>query len=140
MAGSVDVIVLSSSPNPPPRTPIGAVHGTAGLVHILPRQESPPPLPSPSDLFDRPLHSRFFPAPLVSDVPVQKNPRKTTKSTAAASLGGNALEQPIPRTESKELKSTSPRNLAPKTQDPPYKEAKKKTARKTRTITGNKKK
>lgn len=139
MAGSAEVIVLSSSPNPPPRTPIGAVHGTAGLADILPRQGSPPPLRSPPDLFDRPLHSRFFTAPLMRDVPVQKKPRKTTKSTAAASLGGNALEQPIPRTESKELKTASPRNLVPKTQDPLYKESKKKTARKTRTTTGNKK-
>ncbi|KAJ5103322.1 hypothetical protein N7532_003851 [Penicillium argentinense] len=82
MASSAEVIVLSSSPDPPKRTPKKVVAlGSERFLDVSPRGLSPHPIPSPSDLFNPPSRSRFFPTPNVTDKDAIHK-RETSKKTA----------------------------------------------------------
>lgn len=84
MTSSADVIILSSSPNPPQRTPSTSKFETEIVIGIPPPAASPPSLPSPSELFQLPSRSRFFPSP---SVPQDVTNKKKRTDTNTASLG-----------------------------------------------------
>ncbi|KAJ5163277.1 uncharacterized protein N7500_005107 [Penicillium coprophilum] len=65
MASIADVIILSSSPNPP-QSPGPARHDAKRVTQLLPRGETPPPIPPTADLSKSHTRSRFFPTPIPS--------------------------------------------------------------------------
>lgn len=84
MTSSADVIILSSSPSPPQRAPAESTHETQLVVGVPPPAASPPSLPSPSELFQLPSRSRFFPSPSVhKDVVKKKKSRADTKTASS---------------------------------------------------------
>lgn len=74
MASIADVIILSSSPNPP-RSPGLSRHDAKLVSHVLPRGATPPPIRPTSDLSKPRSRSRFFPTPIAST----KCPEDVTK-------------------------------------------------------------
>ncbi|KAJ6092631.1 hypothetical protein N7486_007920 [Penicillium sp. IBT 16267x] len=83
MATAADAIVLSSSPDPPTRTPKNNLRDVEKLFEISPLDQTPLPVPSLSDVFRPPLHSRFFADSSVADKPAKKKrqPAKKTDTT-----------------------------------------------------------
>ncbi|CAI7627733.1 unnamed protein product [Penicillium pancosmium] len=118
MASSAEVIVLSSSPNPPSRTPTWPLRNSEKLLDGLPRRASPPSLlPSPSELFNPPSRSRFFPTPKTTDIATKKKPRATKKPVASASLDQNDPGKSRSMVASIASKTDSTRNANPEIQD-----------------------
>ncbi|KAE8388443.1 hypothetical protein BDV23DRAFT_185371 [Aspergillus alliaceus] len=61
MSAAADVIILSSSPDRiPPGSPVPPAHDPERLFDLSPRDLSPSPVRSPSELFQVPTRSRFF--------------------------------------------------------------------------------
>ncbi|KAJ5174897.1 uncharacterized protein N7482_000774 [Penicillium canariense] len=129
MTSCANVIILSSSPIPPSRSPTRIVDKTKELAEISPQAATPPSIPSPSELFHPPLYSRFF------DVPTQtgdasKKKRQRTKKTIASGLieehAPNILRQEESKA-AKELRSNMLGDLEPQSLDPRTTVAKKTT-------------
>ncbi|KAJ5574323.1 uncharacterized protein N7459_008750 [Penicillium hispanicum] len=98
MTTTAEVIVLSSSPIPRPRTPSRPSDDFEKLLEASPRRVTPPPSPSPSKLLQPATHSRFFPKPQATDATKKKRP--TTKTTKIPSLNQkDGPSRPQQRTE-----------------------------------------
>ncbi|KAJ5294444.1 hypothetical protein N7508_009265 [Penicillium antarcticum] len=80
---AVDVVVLSSSPDSP-RSPTRARQNLRTACHVLPRDATPPPVPSPSELLQPQTRSRFFPTPTASNQCSVDAPKPKTRSTKKA--------------------------------------------------------
>ncbi|KAJ5960100.1 uncharacterized protein N7479_007250 [Penicillium vulpinum] len=81
MASIADVIILSSSPNPP-RSPGPIRHAEKHVSRVLPRDATPPPIYLTSDLSQPHTRSRFFPTPITSNKcteDVAKPKKRSTK-------------------------------------------------------------
>ncbi|CAG8888466.1 unnamed protein product [Penicillium egyptiacum] len=81
MASIADVIILSSSPNPP-RSPGPGRYDTKPISRALPQGATPPPIRLTSDLSQPHTRSRFFPTPVASTTcpeDVTKPKRRLTK-------------------------------------------------------------
>ncbi|KAJ5095761.1 hypothetical protein NUU61_005117 [Penicillium alfredii] len=96
MAGA-DVIVLSSPPNSPPRSPKQAAYDPEQLLGISPRCATPPPIPSPSELFQPPSRSRFFPAPSDGRLGDATKPKRRPAKKAATSNDKTAPSRSRPK-------------------------------------------
>lgn len=92
MTSSAEVIVLTSSPRQIQQTPTKSACDTDKLFGISPPAATPPSLPSPSELFQLPSRSRYFPPPSVPDGAKKK--KKTQKNTTPASLNVNEKNAP----------------------------------------------
>ncbi|KAJ5748537.1 uncharacterized protein N7511_010233 [Penicillium nucicola] len=89
MTSPANVIVLSSSPNPS-RSPAQAKQDLSLASHVVPRDETPPPVPSPSELLQPHTHSRFFPTSTTSEqcpADASKTKKRLTKQATTASTG-----------------------------------------------------
>ncbi|KAK4863636.1 hypothetical protein LT330_002414 [Penicillium expansum] len=87
MANIADVIILSSSPNPPRSPPLGK-HDAKPVPHVLPRGATPPPMGSTPDLAQPHTRSRFFPTPIASTKcpeDVTKPKKRSTKKDPTSS-------------------------------------------------------
>ncbi|KAJ5661109.1 uncharacterized protein N7484_000481 [Penicillium longicatenatum] len=80
MATAADAIVLSSSPDPPMRTPKNPLSETEMLFEISPLDQTSLPVPSLADVFRPPSRSRFFPDPSVTDKPAKAKRQPAKKS------------------------------------------------------------
>lgn len=108
MTGTADVIILSSSPNPPLRSPAPDRHPETAQGQSA-RCASPLPLSSPADLPglpDLPSRSRFFPTgcaagerPNIS----RKTKSRSTKKVPPAANTEDAVEPPRPRRKTKKV-------------------------------------
>ncbi|KAJ5601910.1 hypothetical protein N7510_011444 [Penicillium lagena] len=88
MTSAADVIVLSSSPNCAPRSPVRDTNFLERAVRISPQCSSPPPLPSPSQLFELPTRSAYFAtesSTTKSSSTSQKRERRTSKTAPSKS-------------------------------------------------------
>ncbi|KAJ5384869.1 hypothetical protein N7517_002780 [Penicillium concentricum] len=97
MASIADVIIISSSPNPP-RSPGPARHAGKQVSHLLPRGETPPPILPTADLSKPHTRSRFFPTPVAStkcpeDVTKPKK-RSTKKDSTSDTNNQTASSKP----------------------------------------------
>ncbi|KAJ5185048.1 hypothetical protein N7491_007081 [Penicillium cf. griseofulvum] len=97
MAGVADVIILSSSPNPP-RSPGPARHDAKQVSHLLPRGETPPPIRSTAYLSKPHTCSRFFPTPTASikcpEGVTKPKQRSTKKDPTSDTSNPIALSKP----------------------------------------------
>ncbi|CRL17256.1 unnamed protein product [Penicillium camemberti] len=97
MASIADVIILSSSPNPP-RSPGLGRHDAKPVPHVLPRGATPPPIRSTSDLAQPHTRSRFFPTPIAStkcpEDATKPKERSTKKDPTSSTSNPTALSKP----------------------------------------------
>ncbi|CAI7581754.1 unnamed protein product [Penicillium glandicola] len=107
MASIADVIILSSSPNPP-RSP-GPGRHDANVSHVLPQGATPPPIRSTFDLSQPHTRSRFFPTPIAST----KCPKDVTKPKKRSTK-----KDPTPDT-SNQTAPSKPQRKAKKAADAP---------------------
>ncbi|KAJ6079419.1 hypothetical protein N7467_009172 [Penicillium canescens] len=98
MTTAADVIVLSSSPNPP-RSPELARHDRSPACHALPPDATPPPVTSPSELFQPHTRSRFFSTPIASDQCPTYAPKTKKSLTKKASNDQSASDKPGRKTK-----------------------------------------
>ncbi|KAJ5808633.1 hypothetical protein N7474_009902 [Penicillium riverlandense] len=88
MTSTTDVIVLSSSPNCTPQSPARDTDLLERALGIPPQCSSPPPIPSPPQLFELPTRSAYFATEsntTKSWSTSQKKGRRTTKTASATS-------------------------------------------------------
>lgn len=104
MTSSADVIVLSSSPNPPPRASTRVAIDSDRDFALSPQDETPLSLPSPQ-LLPLPSRSRFFPTPTpkaADDAP--KSKRRTTKKATISDRNDKDASTKTPRSAKKATK------------------------------------
>lgn len=94
MASIADVIILSSSPNPP-RSPRLGRHDAKPVSHVLPRSATPPPIRSTSDLAQSHTRSRFFPTPIAS-TKCPEDATKPKKRLTKKDPTSSTSNQPVP--------------------------------------------
>ncbi|KAJ5132202.1 hypothetical protein N7448_006360 [Penicillium atrosanguineum] len=109
MTSSADVIVISSSPNPP-RTPTRTAIDPDREFAISPQDETPPSLPSPSELLPLPSRSRFFPTPKATD-DATKPKRRTTKKTTISDRNDKDASTKSSQRAKKATKEPKPKAL-----------------------------
>lgn len=97
MASIADVIILSSSPNPP-RSPGLGRHDAKPVSHVLPRGTTPPLIRSTSNLAQPHTRSRFFPTPIAStkcpEDATKPKKRSTNKDPTSSTSNQTALGKP----------------------------------------------
>ncbi|KAJ5954773.1 hypothetical protein N7501_009052 [Penicillium viridicatum] len=102
MASIADVIILSSSPNPP-RSPGLGRHDAKPVPHILPRGATPPPIRSISDSAQPHTRSRFFPTPIAStkcpEDATKPKKRQTKNDSTSSTSNQTALSKPRRKTK-----------------------------------------
>ncbi|EAW11435.1 protein slx4 [Aspergillus clavatus NRRL 1] len=161
MPSSTEVIVLSSSSpdHIPSQTPAQSNYNPEKLFGLSPLSPSPPPLPSPSELFQPPTRSRFFKAQdekavvssntkQDSNTVAKANKPNATKRKAAASATGRSKKSKEDQTkgDTQTVIRGSNNALMKLDEEAPKKEPKarkkrsdagvKRTLAKNRTITG----
>lgn len=94
MTSSADVIVLSSSPDPPLRTPTRITVDPERQLDISPQDETPPSLPS---------RSRYFPPSKATD-DAPKPKRRTTKETTTSDPNAKDASTKPPQTAKRAAK------------------------------------
>ncbi|KAJ5534490.1 hypothetical protein N7527_000744 [Penicillium freii] len=102
MASIADVIILSSSPNPPQSPGLGR-HDAKPVPCVLPRGATPPPIRSTSDLAQPHTRSRFFPTPIAStkcpEDATKPKKRQTKNDSTSSSSNQTALSKPRRKTK-----------------------------------------
>ncbi|KAJ5468358.1 hypothetical protein N7475_006110 [Penicillium sp. IBT 31633x] len=102
---TADVIVLSSSPNPPRSPGPGRYVINQGSVDS-PRDATPPPIPSISDLSQPQTRSRFFPSPVAS-VKCPENVKKPKKRSTKKDITANSSGRTAPSKPRRKAKETA---------------------------------
>lgn len=104
-----DVIVLSSSPDPPQRTPNKAICDPETRFGIS------PPAATPPSLLQLPSRSRFFPTPSAPNDDTKKKGRSKPKITSLDGIDKDAAVKPKakPKKATKEIKSGVLADLEP---------------------------
>lgn len=97
MATAADAIVLSSSPDPPTRTPKSTLNDADKLLEASPLDQTPLPVPSLADVFRPPSRSRFFADASVADKPARKKRQPAKKSDTADPDATKAPAEPRQR-------------------------------------------
>lgn len=97
MASIADVIILSSSPNPP-RSPGLGRHDAKPVPHALPRGATPPPIRLTSDLAQPHTRSLFSPTPIARtkcpEDATKPKKRPTKKDPTSSTSNQTALSKP----------------------------------------------
>ena len=106
MASAAEAIILSSSPEPPARTPAQASCDPETSIDISSRDPTPPSLTSPSELFRPPSRSRFFAEQNITDRATNNKRQTTKKATTANAVTKKATSKP-PRRAKKAAKETN---------------------------------
>ncbi|KAJ5698895.1 hypothetical protein N7462_000900 [Penicillium macrosclerotiorum] len=101
MGSSADIIILSSSPpSAPMRTPTKVTNAAEKLFDISPQVITPPSIPSPSELFQHPpSRSRFFPTLSGPDDATKKQPKSERKIVSRDTSKKDAPSKPRKKKE-----------------------------------------
>ncbi|KAJ5805607.1 uncharacterized protein N7503_003209 [Penicillium pulvis] len=111
MATAADAIVLSSSPDPPTRTPKCTLNDADRLLETSPLDQTPLSVPSLADVFRPPSRSRFFADASVADKPARKKRQPAKKSDTTDPDATKAPAKPRQRAK-KTTKEQEPKSAA----------------------------
>lgn len=111
MATAADAIVLSSSPDPPTRTPKSTLNDAEKLFETSLLDQTPLPVPSLADVFRPPSRSRFFADASVADNPAKKKRQPAKKSDTTDPDATKAPAKPRQR-RNKATKEQEPKSAA----------------------------
>ncbi|KAJ5751853.1 hypothetical protein N7520_008770 [Penicillium odoratum] len=109
MATAADAIVLSSSPDPPTRTPMNDSRHPEKVFEMSPLKKPPLPAPSLSDVFRPPTRSRFFEESVANKpAKIKRQPAKKLDTTDP-----DAIKAPAkPRQRAKKVTEQDPKPAA----------------------------